>query len=343
MNITQISIDLAKNVFQICCVNRALKPLSNKKVSRSKLILTMENLPRCTVFMEACYSAHYWGRRLDAMGFTVKLIPAQHVTPFVRGNKNDRNDALAIIEAGNRPNLRFVPVKPQEKQDLQTLQRIRRHYITERTALSNQVRGLLSEYGIVIPLGRRNVIAELPYILEDANNELSVPIRSVFSEQLKQLKNINQHVDNLDKQILQLSAQFSDFERLCEVPGIGLQVAATLLSSIPDIQNFKTSRDLAVWIGLTPRQEASGNKSRMLGISKRGNVELRTMLIHAARVHLYKVKSTQSHIKNWAESIAVRRGAQIAMVALAHKMARIVWALLRYQTHYQESGRPAKA
>ena len=334
-NIKLVSIDLAKNVFQVCGVNQAGKPVVNKKVNRSQLLKTVLNLNPKRVVMEACYTANYWGRKFQFYGLNASAIPAQFVKAFVRGNKNDGNDALAIAEAAARPNIRSVPIKTVEQQDLQALHRVRERHIRNRTALTNQIRGILSEYGVVIPRGYKVLIQQLPDVLEDADNELSATIRQLVNELAEELHSITKSIQHNETVIEQLSQTHEDYQRLMTVPGIGKILSSTIMAAVGSGQQFKSGRELSAWIGLTPRQYASGEKSYLGKITKRGNRTLRTLFIHGARSALTRCKKRDHYLFQWADKLAARCGKPKAWVALANKLARIVWAMLVNKTEFE--------
>lgn len=331
MNHRLISIDLAKNVFQVCIINGNGKVVSNKKLSRNKLSAMIAKESPTTVAMESCYSANYWGREFEKMGHTVKLIPAQHVKPFVRGNKNDANDALAIAEAARRPNMRFVPIKTLAQQDIQNLHRVRTRHVHNRTALINQIRGLLSEYGIIAAQGWARLRLALPDILEDADNRLSPIARQTVAGLYDELSAATALIDQDKKQLMAQAQDDEDFQRLIAIPGFGLMLASATVATVGNGHQFARARDMAAWIGLTPKQFASGDKSRAGGISKRGDRYLRTLFIHGARALFYCSKDRQQPLIQWAEKIAQRRGKNKAVVALAHKLTRIAWVVLSRQ------------
>ncbi len=277
--------------------------------------------------MESCYSANYWGRLFESHGFDVKLIPAQHVKPFVKGNKNDKHDAVAICEASQRPNLHFVPIKSIKQQDIQNLQRIRQRLITHRTAMSNQIRGLLSDYGIIFNKGHQKVLLDLPLLIEDMENNLSLMMRETLNDLLEELKSKNNQITKIDDNINQLSSTQSGYQNLLDMPGIGLMNASAIVSSIGNAKQFSSARGFAAWLGLDPKHEQSGNKIKSMGISKNGNRYLRTLLIHGARAVVSLYKNTDDPLKKFATKIKHNRGKHIAYVAVAHKMARIIWAM----------------
>ena len=330
-----VSIDLAKNVFQVCAMDENHKIVFNKKVTRTKLLATLRQFEPTTVIMEACYTSHPWGRSIQSLGHTVKLIPPYQVKPFVIGNKNDHNDAIAIAEASRRPKASFVPVKSLEQQDLQSLQRIRERIMKHRTATGNQLRGLLAEYGIVIPKGIRYLRAQVPLVLEDAEQPLTVVARDFSNRLYRELVGHDKQIDEIESKLSALVEQSDDYKRLLTIPGVGPVVATTLLSAIGDVNYFKNGRQMAAWIGLTPQQYASGERSRMEGITKRGNRTLRKMLIHGARTVLNWCGPKTDKLSLWLKALSVRSHSCKVVVALANKLARIAWAVLSTGKSYQ--------
>ena len=323
-----ISVDLAKNVFQVCVLDSNRKVTFNKKIARKNLLNTLRQFEPTEVFMEACYTAHPWGRAIAELGHTVKLIPPYQVKPFVIGNKNDHNDAIAIAEASIRPKATFVPVKSLEQQDIQSLQRIRERLMKYRTATANQLRGLLAEYGIVIPKGVRYVRSEVPLIVEDAEQPLTVVARSFINRLYNELTEHERQIKELEDELYALLAHNEQFELLQTIPGIGPVGAATLLSAVGDAHYFKNGRQMAAWIGLAPKQHASGEKSYLRGISKRGDRVLRKMLIHGARTVLNWSKDKTDKLSTWLNALSSRAHPCKVIVALANKLARIAWAVL---------------
>lgn len=321
-----VSIDLAKTVFQVCQFSDDNQVLNNKKVSRNDLSQTIAQLSPTTIVMEACYSAHYWGRVFEQYGHAVKLVPAQHVKPFVRGNKNDSNDAVAIGEASLRPNIKFVPVKTVEQQDIQSLHKIRERFVGHRTRISNQMRGLLSEYGLVAPPGFKALKMLIRRALE------SETLSALFKEELvsiyEEFLDLNERLTRINKKLKIMAEQTPRCRLLMTIPGVGVINATALYAAISDGRQFETARDFAVWMGLTPQQYASGTKSFTGKITKRGNRYLRKQLVHGARALLNKAKGKKDKLNIWANAVKERRGVQKAYVALAHKLARIVWAVL---------------
>jgi len=335
MKITTVGIDLAKNVLQIHGVNKQGKKVFNKQLQRKQVLSYFAQLPPCLIGMEACGSAHFWARKLQELGHTVKLMAPQFVKPYVKTNKNDAADAEAICEAVTRPTMRFVSIKNGEQQAVLSFHRARQGFVKARTAQANQIRGLLTEYGITIPQGIVHITKRIPEILEDSNNELP----GVFRQLLKRL---SEHLKELDRQVTELDGQIQTWHRksdaskkLARIPGIGPLTASALIASIGDARSFSNGRQLAAWLGLVPRQHSSGGKHRLQGISKRGDTYLRTLLIHGARsvIRVAAGKTTPTH--SWAINLVERRNKNVATVALANKNARIVWALLTQKREYQ--------
>jgi transposase len=341
MNIKRIGIDLAKQVFQVHGVDAQEKAVLRKQLRRAQMLDYFQKLPPCLIGMEACSSAHYWGRELQKLGHTVKLMAPQFVKPYVKSNKNDANDAEAICEAVARPTMRFVAIKTIAQQDIQAIHRIRSELIHQRTAKVNQIRGLLGEYGLVV--GRRVDVLRtaLPLLLEDAENGLTIDFRVLLEGLQQDLIKLDERVDELDKKIKLLANSNTEAKRLLQIPGIGPMTATALVCAIGDGKQFKRGRDLAAWLGLTPRQHSSGGKDRLLGISKRGDAYLRTLLIHGARAVLRVSGEKDDPRSRWLQSLCSRRNKNIAAVALANKNARIVWALLTKKTDFLPEGKPA--
>ncbi len=328
-DINRIAIDLAKNVFQVCALNSHNKVLFNKKLSRKKFIEFMAQLPHSRVFIEACYSSHYWGRTLTEMGHTVHLIPAQHVTPFVRGNKSDNNDALAIAEAANRPNVRFVPIKTIQQQEIMAMHRLRERWVKSRTQVSNQARGLLSDFGIIFPQGYKG-FREAMLNVQD-NESLSTSFRQTMLDLYAEFNQISERIHSLEERLKAYIKQNNNCTIVSSVPGIGVVNASALVASIDEGQAFKNPREFGVWLGLPPKQYGSGDTFRSAGISKRGDRYLRTQLIHAARATKKWSRKRDDQLSLWIKQLEARVGKHKATVAIAHKLARIIWVLLKKQ------------
>ena len=330
-----LGIDLAKQSFQLHGVDEAGQTVLKKKLSRKELSAFIARLPVCLIGLEACGGANHWVRVFKTFGHTARMMAPQFVKPYVKSNKNDAVDAEAICEAVQRPNMRFVPEKSIEQQDIQSMHRIRSQLVARRTAQSNQVRGLLMEYGIVIPKGISHVRKQLPLILEMADNGLSDLFRELLSELYEELVHMDSRVNEIEKKLASISAQNEDCQRLLTIPGVGLLSATALVAAIGNIDAFKNGRELAAWIGLVPRQHSTGGKATLMGISKRGDSYLRTLLIHGGRTVVRVAHKHQDQRNRWVSELDQRRGKNISAVAVANKNARIAWALLSKKTTYQ--------
>ncbi|HUA24849.1 MAG TPA: IS110 family transposase, partial [Steroidobacteraceae bacterium] len=283
MKITTVGIDLAKNVFQVHGVDEHGKTVLKKQLKRHQVLGFFSNMPLCLIGMEACGGAHHWARRLQAQGHTVRVMAPQFVKPYVKGNKHDAADAEAICEAVSRPSMRFVPIKSLEQQAVLSLHRARRGFVKARTAQANQIRGLLAEYGLIIPQGLHHIARRVPEILEDASNELPDTFRALLSRLLGQLREVDRQAKELGVQIIAWHRSNELACKLAAVPGIGPLTASALVATVGDAKNFRNGRQLAAWLGLVPKQDSTGGKTVLLGISKRGDPYLRTLLIHGAR------------------------------------------------------------
>ena len=335
MKISRVALDLAKNVIQVHAVDRSGAAVVRKALKRAQLLPFLRDLPPCEVGMEACASAHHWGRRLQAMGHTVHLLPAQYVKPFVIGQKNDANDAAAICAAMGHSGIPRVTVKTIAQQDMQALHRIRSMKMKQRTAIINQTRGLLAEYGIVIaksPVALRKAIPEL---LEDADNGLSFDFRQLLSELYDDLRVIDRRVAELTQRIERTVRASDDGKRLLEIPGIGPLTASALVATVGDARQFTNGRQMAAFLGLVPRQHSSGGKAKLLGIHKRGDSYLRGLLVHGARSVLRTATDKPDDRSRWLMNLAARRHRNIATVAQANKTVRIAWAILTREQRYR--------
>lgn len=337
MNITTVGLDLAKSVFHVVCFNEAFNEVKKRMLRRNQMLQFFTQLPPCRVAMEACASSHYWGRQLLALGHDVKLIPPQHVKPYLRGNKNDYNDARAIAEAGTRPSMSFVAVKTAEEQDMQALHRMRSQCVKDRTALSNSTRGLLGEYGIVLSKGLATLRKSIPELLEDAENGLSTRFRNLLARRYEQLVELDAHIAFYTNELELLSQQDEACQRLQTVPGFGPIVSSAFRSAVGDGCAYAHGRDAAASLGLVPRQHSTGGKTVLLGISKRGDRYLRSQLVHGARAVVVQAQRKDDPLSRWINRIRKERGWNKAVVAMANKMARIGWAILKHNTTYQSA------
>ena len=333
-NVTTVGIDLAKDVFHVHGVDARGHAVIEKRVTRHKLNEFVGTLPRCLIGIESCGGSQYWARVFERHGHEVRLMNPKFVTPYVKGNKNDYNDAEAICEAVERPNMRFVAKKTIEQQDLQMLHRIRRRLIQQRTGLVNQLRGLLHEYGIALRKGISQVRRRVPEILEDATNELTVLGRELFAELYAELRALDQRVQDYD---VRLKAWFRSSEvcqRLAQIEGVGPVTATAIVATVGDAHVFHSGRDFSAWLGLVPRQYSTGGHPRLLGISKRGDRYLRTLLIQGGHTVVQHLGEKQDKRSRWLRALVARRGKSVAVVALANKNARIICSLLKNKENY---------
>jgi transposase len=342
MKISTIGIDLAKSSFQLHGVDEHGKSVLKKSLKRHQLAEFFANLPECVIGMEACGSAHHWARKFREFGHTVKLMAPQFVKPYVKTNKNDAADAEAICEAAGRPNMRFVPVKNVDQQAILALHRAREGFVKARTAQANQIRGLLAEFGIVIPQGIRHIARTLPEILEDGENGLPGIFRQLIERLGDHLKELDRQVGELEGQIQLWHRDNADSRRLAAIPGIGPLSASALVATIGDAKTFENGRQLAAWLGLVPRQHSTGGKPQLLGISKRGDSYLRTLLIHGGRAVIRVAERKPGDAQSWLARLMGRRNKNVAAVAVANKNARMAWALLahgsrQYEADYEPS------
>ena len=330
MKISRVGVDLAKNVFQLHGVDSRGKVHWKRQLPRDKWlrVLTETVEPGTEVGMEACAGAHHWARLLIAQGFRVKIIPPQFVTPFVKSNKNDANDAAAICEAMLRPNLYPVSVKTVEQQDLQAIHRIREEVKTHRVAKANQIRGLAAEYGLVAPKQLSSLRVAITDWLEDASNGLTDFFRQLLNGLREDLSIMDQRMAMLDQQIAEIASNHPTAKRLQQLRGVGPLIATALVATIGDGKQYRKGRDMAAAIGLTPRQHSSGGKDRLLGISKRGDTYLRCLLVHGARSAIRTMKDKDDRLSRWVTSLQARRHKNVVAVAMANKLARTAWAIM---------------
>lgn len=335
MKITTIGLDIAKSIFHMFAVNKNGRFVKKKQLRRKQVLSFMATLEPCLIVMEACGSANYWSRKFIELGHQVKLIAPQYVKPFVKGNKNDYNDAEGIAEAAQRPTMRFVPIKSIEQQDIQNFHRQRERIKKERKALASQIRGLLGEYGIVINIGIAAIYKELPDILEDATNELTYLSRELFNElwlefQVKEVK-----FKACEVRLNAMNKNNDMCVRLDEILGIGAITASATYAAAGDGKDFVNGRHFSAWLGLVPGQHSTGGKATLLGISKRGNGYLRTLYIHGARAVLRHSENKTDRFSLWAQALKSRRGHNKACVAVANKIARMAWVIMAKGESYR--------
>lgn len=330
-NVKTIGVDLAKNVFFIHGVDDRGKTVLKKKLSRDQMLPFFRNLKPCVLGMEAGGGSNYWAREFRAMGHEAKLMAPQFVKPYVKTDKTDPNDAEAICEAVSRPHMRFVPIKAIEQQDLQSIHRIRERLVRARTALACEIRGFLGEYGIVLPQGIRVLRREISNVLSDETNLLTSLTRKLIEELVVELSELTEKIERSNERLKEIHLANPISQRLTEIPGVGIIAATAITASITDPTLFKNGRQFAAYLGLVPKQHSSGGKHRMLGMSKRGDKYIRTMLIHGARVAVSRNESVNRNFPHrvaWIKSIRERRGFCKAAVAVANKNARIIWSLM---------------
>lgn len=336
MNITRIGIDLAKNVFQLHGVDKHEKVVLRKQLKRSQMLEMFVNKAPMLIGMEACGGAHYWARELVKLGHTVKMMAPQHVKAYVKSQKNDKRDAEAICEAVSRPTMRFVSIKTVDQQDMQTIHRVRDRLVKARTALVNEVRGLLAEYGIVItytgvPATRRGLLEAI----EDAENGLTIKMREILFDLNEELNEVESRIQHYLQKINQHCTQDERVKRVMEIEGLGPISASAIVTAVGDAKQFKNGRDMAAWIGLVPTQHSSGGKEKLGGISKRGDKYLRTLLIHGARSVIRFSENKTDKRNLWVNGLITRRNKNVATVALANKNARIIWSIIARGEHYR--------
>ena len=338
MKFTRCGLDIAKQVCQVHGVNEHDVVKARKTLRRGKVLEFFAQQPTCLIGIEACGSAHYWARELTKLGHTVKLMATQYVVAYRKRGKNDANDAEAICEAVGRPNMRFVAIKSEEQQAVLMVHRARALTMGNRTAQVNQIRGLLGEFGVVVPKGVARLRRELPGILEDAENGLPALAREVLSGLLEQLREVDTRINAYDRQLRALAEASEPACRLMQIEAIGPQTATALLATMADPHVFKNGRGFAAWLGITPRQHTSGGHERLGQITRQGDSYLRTLLVHGARAYLRVVDKKADAKSAWARRLKERRHVNVAAVALAAKHARIAWAILAHGTEYRPSG-----
>jgi len=333
-NVTTLGIDLAKNVFHVHGIDDSGRTVVQERVSRRRLSEFIAKMPSCLIGIESCGGSQYWARVFERHGHAVRLMNPKFVTPYVKSNKNDRNDAEAICEAVTRPNMRFVGRRTIEQQDLQMVHRVRQRLVRERTRLVNQIRGLLQEYGVVLRQGVSQVRSGVPEVLEDAENELTPYGRAIFSELSDELRALDQRVADCDQRIESCCRNSEVCKRLTQVEGIGPITATAIVGMVGDAHHFKNGREFAAWLGLVPRQHSTGGRPRLLGISKRGDRYLRTLLVQGGHAVVNHVGEKQDKRSQWIRALLTRRNRHITAVAVANKNARIIWSLLTQQDNY---------
>ena len=338
MQISILGVDIGKNSFSVVGVDGQGAVTLRRTMRRQTLIDFVEKLPRCVIAMEACCGAHHLGRLFAAGGHEVRLMSPEYVRPYVKAQKNDDRDAEGIAEAASRPTMRFVELKSQEQLDIQTLHRVRSRLVAERTTLINQLRAVLLERGVVFAAGRVKFESGLDELIAGGDDTLSPRIRSLILELRDEWRRLDQKIEALNKEFVTLAKHNSAMRRLTSIPGIGVLNATALVAAIGDASSFQHARDLGAWLGLVPRQFTTGGKARLLGITKRGNTYLRTLLVHGARAAMHALGKSDTPIGQWLRAMLSRGAARnVVIVALANKLARIAWAVLRKGLPYERS------
>lgn len=335
MEVRVLGIDLAKDVFQLHGIDAQGRTALTKRLRRPQLAPFVAALPPCLIGLEACASAFHWARQFQRQGHTVRIISPQFVKPFIRGNKNDGNDAAAICEAVQRPNMRFVPLKSIEQQDVQSLHRARQRLVNHRTALISQMRGILLDRGIVFPKSATRARRFIPLILSDPASDLSPLVRQVLTTLLELFRDLDIRVKGFDRQIAGVFTASPVCQRIAQVEGVGPKTATALVAAVGNGRDFKNGRHMAAWLGLVPRHRASGDRITLGSISKRGDQHLRTLLVHGARAVVRTAGRKTDAKSQWVNALVARRGVTRAIVAVANKNARILWVLLAREQDYR--------
>ena len=326
-NLTVLGIDLAKDVFQVHGADANGKEVLSRRLTRAQLTQFMINTKPCLVGMEACGGAHHWARLFRGYGHTVKLMAPQFVKPYIKSNKNDRNDARGIAEAVTRPDMKFVPIKNVAQQAVLLLHRVRELAIKRRTAQANQIRGLLSEFGVIIPKGIRH-LHKLPTVLDANKNSIPGAAMHIFTKLHEGFLTYDKEVDEYEAEIKRDAKNSTICKNIMEIEGVGPITASAITATIGDAKAFKNGREVAAWLGLVPKQRSSGNKIQLLGISKRGDQYVRKLLVHGARAAIKVAAEKKDRRSIWITSKKDQRGYNKASVALANKNARIIWAIM---------------
>ncbi|MBC8752393.1 transposase [Paraburkholderia sp. WC7.3g] len=343
--ITRVGVDLAKNVMQIHAVDSAECVVVRKAIPRERFVSWFANLEPCLIAMEACGAAHYWARKLHALGHEVRLIPPQFVAPYRKGGarvKNDALDAEAICEAASRPHMRFVPVKSPAQQSVLVLHRMRTGFVEERTALANRLRGLLAEFGVFLPQGTRPLHEHLIERVEDGSNELTGPARLALLRGWEQWQVLDEQIAWFDRQIAEHANRDPQAQRCMDVCGVGRLTASAAVATVVDARQFKNGRQMAAWLGIVPKQKSSGGKQRLGSITRQGNDYLRTLLFQGARSAVLTAHRRDDRLSRWIVQLQARVGYYKTLVAVANKHARILWAVLAKGEQFDPSYAPVR-
>lgn len=341
MQIAVMGIDLGKNSYNIVGLDATGRVVLRRRLHRDSVIKIASTLPFCVMAMEACCGAHHLGRRLRDLGHTVRLMSPEYVRPYVKAQKNDDRDAEAIAEAATRPTMRFVELKSEEQLDMQSLHRVRDRLVGERTALINQLRAILLERGIIVPQGPSKLAKSLDAVMADGGIALSLRTRALVEECRAEWNELDRRISAFDAEFTQQVRADEATRLLTTIPGIGALNATALMAAVGNVGTFQRARDLAAWLGLVPRQMSTGGKSKLLGITKRGDAYLRKMLIHGARAALPTLSKSETPLGKWLQGLLTRAHVNVVVVALAAKLARIVWSVLKTGQSFNMTAAPA--
>jgi transposase len=334
-SVTTVGLDLAKHVFQVHCIDAAGRVVAAKAIPRNKLLEFFASLPRCLVGLEASGSAHHWARELIRLGHDARMMPPAYVKPYVRRQKNDASDASAICEAATRPSMRFVGVRSLENQAALMRHKAREMLVSQRTQLINGLRSHLAEVGMIAAQGLRHA-RELADRIEASDEALPTAVSEALAPLVAQLRNLDEAIAQLDRSIVRLARQDETARRLMSIPGFGPITASAMAASVQDASSFAGPREFAAFLGLTPRQNSSGGKQKLGRISKMGNRNLRKLLVVGAHAVLFHRKPHTDPLRTWAKKLIERKPFKLVAVALANKMARIAFAIMRGKTNYRE-------
>jgi transposase len=337
MNIKLLGIDLAKNVFQLCGVDVQGHTVYSRRVRRDDLLSTIAQIPVCTIVVEACAGCFFWQRHFERLGHAVRIISPQYVKPYRKYQKNDSNDAEAICIAAQQRHMPFVPARSIEQQDIQTLHRARQRLVNHRTAVSSQMRGFLRDRGLVFPASLANTRKRIPQLLEDGENDLTPMARETLAELYDFLREIDHRIAVFDQRIEAVFRASSDAQRIAHIEGVGPKIATAVIAAVADGREFRNGRHMAAWLGLVPRQHSSGDRVQLMGITKRGDQHLRTLIVHGARAVVRTAAKKTDPKSQWVNELKQRRGFNKAVVAVANKNARTIWAVLRRGDEYRKA------
>jgi transposase len=351
MDATTVAVDLAKDVFEVAVANRGGRIIERKRLTRRQFERFIDTLPVGTdVIMEGCGTAHHWGRRCQARGLRVRLLPVQYVRPYVRRNKTDRTDTEALLEANRCGGIQPVPVKTIEQQTLQVLHRVRTQWQAARTARINVMRGILREHGVPIGVGARTALTRIPALLDDAAAPLPSLVCATLALLLEEVRALEVRIATIDQQLARVAREHPTARRLQEVPGVGVLTSTALVGAVGHIHAFRRGRQFASWLGLTPRESSTGSRRYLGRISKRGDVYLRCLLTHGARAVLLTAQRTvrsrpdrATTFQHWAATLAARRGHNKAAIAVANKLARMIWAVWHHDVEFHKDPRATVA